>query len=371
MDARRFSTRLLDRLGVWDRRWLPTLSPWAILQGMVPCPDPGADMKRREFISLLGGTTAAVLAPPVRAQQPSRPTVGFLVSASAAGYQATMGPILKGLGEAGYADGKNLTIEYRWADYHYDRLPALAADLVSRQVSVIFCTGSVVSAIAAKSATKTIPVVFANGSDPVKYGLVESLNRPGGNMTGVTFYNSGLGPKRIELLRQLVPNAAAVGLLLNPNNPNAADDGNEITEAGKNVGIRIEIINASSDREIDEAFANIGQRHVDALMVHVDALFNAQAKKIIALAEQYAVPAIFANHNAPKFGALMSYGTNVDEMDRQAGLYIGKILKGTKPSDLPVLQPTKYDLIVNLKTAKKLGLTVPLIVQMTADELID
>jgi len=340
---------------------------------MVPGLDFGPEMKRREFISLLGGTAAAVLAPPARAQQPSRPTVGFLVSASAAGYQAIMSPILKGLGEAGYADGKNLTVEYRWADYHYDRLPALAADLVSRQVAVIFCTGSVVSALAAKSATKTIPIVFANGSDPVKYGLVESLNRPGGNMTGVTFYNSGLGPKRIELLRQLVPNAAAIGLLVNPNNPNAKDDGDEITQAGKNVGIRIEIINASSDREIEDAFANIGERHVDALMVHIDALFNAQvqAKKIIALAEQYAVPAMFANHNAPKLGALMSYSTNVDEMDHQAGGYIGKILKGAKPSDLPVLQPTKYDLIVNLKTAKKLGLTVPLIVQMTADEVIE
>jgi putative ABC transport system substrate-binding protein len=326
-------------------------------------------MRRRDFIT--GIATSATWPFVARAQQPSLPTVGFLVSASAAGYQAIMAPILKGLGEAGYTDGKNLTIEYRWADYHYDRLPALAAELVSHQVVVIFCTGSVVSALAAKSATKTIPIVFANGSDPVKYGLVESLNRPGGNMTGVTFYNSGLGPKRIELLRQLVPNAAAIGLLLNPNNPNAEDDGKEIENAGKTVGIRIEIINASSDRELDEAFAGIGQRHVDALMVHVDALFNAQIKKIITLAEQYGVPTMFANHNAPKLGALMSYGTNVDEMDRQAGSYIGKILKGTKPSDLPVLQPTKYDLIVNLKTAKKLGLTVPLIVQMTADELVE
>jgi putative ABC transport system substrate-binding protein len=168
-----------------------------------------------------------------------------------------------------------------------------------------------------------------------------------------------------------VPNAATIGVLLNPNNPNAADDGKEIEEAGKKVGIRIEIINASSDREIDQAFASIGQRHVDALMVHVDALFNAQNKKIVALADQYAVPAMFANHNAPKIGALMSYGTHVEDMDRQAGAYIGKILKGAKPSDLPVLQPTKYDLVINLKTAKKLGLTVPLIVQMTADGVIE
>ena len=282
-----------------------------------------------------------------------------------------MGPILKGLGETGYAEGKNLTIDYRWADYHYDRLPALAAELVGRQVALIFTTGSVVSAIAAKSATSTIPIVFANGSDPVKYGLVASLNRPGGNVTGVTFYNSGLGPKRIELLRQLVPKAATIGLLVNPNNPNAEDDGKEIKDAGLKVGVRVEILNASSEADIDEAFAKIAQMHADALMVHIDALFNAQFKKIIALAKQNAVPTMFANHQAPKFGGLMSYGTNVDEMDRQAGMYIGKILKGAKPLDLPVLQPTKYDLNINLKTAKELGLAVPLIMQMTADEVIE
>jgi len=282
-----------------------------------------------------------------------------------------MGSVLKGLGEAGYAEGKNLTIEYRWADYHYDRLPALAAELVGRQVAVIFTTGSVVSAIAAKSATSAIPIVFANGSDPVKYGLVASLNRPGGNVTGVTFYNSGLGPKRIELLRQLVPKAATIGLLVNPNNPNAEDDGRDIQDAGRNVGIRIEILNASSEADIDEAFAKIAQMHADALMIHIDALFNAQFKKIIALTKQYAVPTMFANHQAPKFGGLMSYGTNVEEMNGQAGIYIGKILKGAKPFDLPVLQPTKYDLNINLKTAKELGLAVPLIMQMTADEVIE
>ena len=325
-------------------------------------------MRRREFI--LGGT-AAVLPLTVRAQPASLPTIGFLISASAAGYPPVLAPILKGLGETGYTEGKNLTIDYRWADYHYDRLPALAAELVGRQVALIFTTGSVVSAIAAKSATSTIPIVFANGSDPVKYGLVASLNRPGGNVTGVTFYNSGLGPKRIELLRQLVPQAATIGLLVNPNNPNAEDDGKEIKDAGLKVGVRVEILNASSEADIDEAFAKIAQMHADALMVHIDALFNAQFKKIIALAKQNAVPTMFANHQAPKFGGLMSYGTNVDEMDRQAGMYIGKILKGAKPLDLPVLQPTKYDLNINLKTAKELGLAVPLIMQMTADEVIE
>jgi len=237
---------------------------------------------------------------------------------------------------------------------------------------LIFCTGSVVSALAAKSATSTIPIIFANGSDPVKYGLVASLNRPGGNISGVTFYNSGLGPKRIELLRQLVPTAHALALLVNPKNPNAQPDGAEIMEAGRNVGVQVEIINASTEGEIDEAFAKIAQIRPDALMVHIDALFNAQLKKIVGLAEQSGVPTMYANHNAPKLGGLMAYGTNVDEMDRQAGIYIGKVLKGTKPADLPVLQPTKYDLIIiNLTTAKKLGLAVPLIVQMAADEVIE
>ena len=327
-------------------------------------------MERREFITLLGGA-AAIWPLAAHPQQSSAPTVGFLISASAIGYERVIGPVLEGLAEAGYVDGKNLTIEYRWADYHYDRLPILAAELVDRKVAVVFTTGSIVSALAAKSATSTIPIVFANGSDPVKYGLVASLNRPSGNVTGVTFYNSGLGPKRVELLRQVVPKAVRIGLLVNPNNPNAEDDGKEIKDAGQNVGIHVEIINASSEHDIDEAFAKIAQMHPDGLIVHVDALFNANIKKIVALTEQYAVPTMFAMFEGPRFGSLMSYSTDINEMQRQAGMYIGKILKGAKPADLPVLQPTKFDLIVNLKTAKALGLTVPLIMQMTADEVIE
>jgi putative ABC transport system substrate-binding protein len=250
---------------------------------------PETAMRRREFISLIGSVAAAwPLA--ARAQQSSAPTVGFLVSASAAGYEWVMGPILKGLEQAGYVQGKNLSIEYRWADYHYDRLPSLAAELVNHNVAVIFTTGSIVSALAAKSATSTIPIVFANGSDPVRYGLVASLNRPGGNMTGVTFYNSGLGPKRIGLLREILPKAVTIGLLVNPNNPNAQDDGKEIKDAAQNVGMHVEIINASSEHDIDDAFAKIAEMHSDGLIVHIDALFNAHIKKIVALAEQYAVP---------------------------------------------------------------------------------
>ena len=215
-----------------------------------------AKTKRREFITLLGGAAAWPLAARAQQQQ-AMPVIGFLVSASAEGYASRLVPVRDGLKEAGYSEGQNLSIEYRWADYHYERLPALAADLVRRQVAVIYATGSVVSAIAAKSATSAIPIVFLHGSDPVRYGLVASLNRPGGNVTGVTLYNSALGPKRIELLRDLVLKATTIGLLVNPNNPNAADDSNEIQEAGRGVGVRIEIINASSERELDQAFAKI------------------------------------------------------------------------------------------------------------------
>lgn len=198
-----------------------------------------------------------------------------------------------------------------------------------------------------------------------------SLNRPGANVTGVTFYNSDLGPKRIELLRQIVPNATTIGLLVNPNNPTSEPDGEEIKKAGKNVGIRIEIISVASEPEIEQAFANMAQLHIDALMVHIDALFNARIRKIAELAEQFAMPTMFAQHPAPQFGGLMAYGTDVDEMDRQAGVYIGNILRGTKPSDLPVLQPTKFDLAINLKTAKSLRLAVPASLLAEADEVIE
>ena len=327
-------------------------------------------MRRRDLLGLLGG--AAVSWPlGARAQQAALPVVGFLVSASAQGYARVIGPILEGLKDSGYIEGRNVAIEYRWADYQYDRLPGLAADLVRRQVAVIFTTGSVVSAIAAKSATSTIPIVFANGSDPVQYGLVASLNRPGGNVTGVTFYNSGLGPKRIELLREIVPGAKVIAVLVNPKNPNAEPDGMGIQEAGRSLGVRIELVNASTEPELESAFVKVRELRVDALMVHMDALFNARIKEIVALAERYAVPTMHVEPAWPRAGGLISYGTNVDNMQRQAGVYIGKVLKGTKPADLPVLQPTKFELVINLKTAKALGVTVPLIMQMTADEVIE
>jgi putative tryptophan/tyrosine transport system substrate-binding protein len=327
-------------------------------------------MRRREFVTLVGGALAASSSM-ARAQQRAMPASGFLISASAEGYASMLIPVREGLKEAGYREGENLTIEYRWADYHYDRLPALATDLVSRQVAVIFATGSVVSAVAAQSATSAIPIVFVHGSDPVRYGLVASLNRPGGNVTGMTLYNGGLGPKRIELIRDMVPRATTIGLLVNPNNPNASDDGKEIQEAGRGVGIRVEIVNAGSEHDFDEAFAKIREVRADALMVHIDALFNAQYKKIVTLAEQYAVPAIYPNRQAAVGGGLMSYGTDSGAIFRQAGIYIGKILKGAKPADLPVLQPTKFELIINLKTSKALGLTIPDKMLALADEVIE
>jgi putative tryptophan/tyrosine transport system substrate-binding protein len=330
-------------------------------------------MRRRELLILFGCVAVEPLFVPraSRSQQRDTPVVGFLVSASAQGYGWVMGPIREGLKQAGFVEGENLAIEYRWADYHYDRLPKLAAELVQRRVSVIFTTGSIVSALAAKSATNSIPIVFANGSDPVRYGLVASLNRPGGNMTGVTFYNSGLGPKRIGLLREILPKAAIIGVLINPQNPNADDDAKDMLEAGRNAGIQVEIVNASTESELNEAFEKTIQLHADALIVHVDALFNAQYEKIVALAAQHAVPTMYAMRQATQAGGLISYGTDVDEMDRQAGMYVGKILKGAKPADLPVLQPTKFDLRINLKTARALGLTVPLLVQMAAEEVIE
>ncbi len=235
---------------------------------------------------------------------------------------------------------------------------------------MILATGSVVSAIAAKSATATIPIVFANGSDPIKFGLVTSLSRPGGNVTGVSFYNSALGPKRIELLHEIVPNSGVFAVLVNPDNPNATPNFQEMRAAGQRIGIRMESVNARSEPDLDAAFAEVARLRADALIVHIDALFQAQSKKIIALAAQYAVPTMYAPRESILQGGLISYGTDVSQMDRQAGVYVGRILKGAKPADLPVLQPTTFKLVVNLKTAKALGLTVPKSLLARADEVI-
>jgi putative ABC transport system substrate-binding protein len=326
-------------------------------------------MKRREFIALLGGAAGWPLA--AHTQQPAMPVLGILGSASAAAYMNTLAALRKGLNEAGYVEGRNLLVEPRWAEFQYERLPALAAELVKRPVNVIFSTGSVVSALAAKSATDSIPIVFANGSDPVQYRLVASLNRPGGNVTGVTFINAQLGPKRLQLLRLLNPKTAIIAVLVNPKNPNAAD-AKVFEAAGKTLGVEIVIVDASTQAELIEAFAQAVQHRADALLVHVDALFNeAGETQIVVLAAQHRLPTMMANGDFPARGGLISYGPDSDDLTRQAGVYVGRILRGEKPADLPVVQPTTFALRVNLRTAKALGLSIPESFLLLADEVIE
>jgi putative tryptophan/tyrosine transport system substrate-binding protein len=327
------------------------------------------DRKRRVFITLLGGAAGWPLA--ARAQHSSIPVLGILGSASAATYTRTLATLRKGLNEAGYVEGRNLLVEPRWAEFNYDRLPALAAELVKRPVDVIYSTGSVVSALAAKSATDKIPIVFANGSDPVQYGLVASLSRPGGNVTGITFINAQLVPKRLQLLRLLNPKTAIIAVLVNPKNPNAAD-ANIFEAAGKTLGVEIVIVRASTQAELIEAFAQAVQRGADALLVHVDALFNDVGETQIAvLAAQHRLPTMMANTDFPARGGLISYGADTSDLNRQAGIYVGRVLRGEKPADLPVVQPTTFALRVNLRTAKALGLSIPESFLLLADEVIE
>jgi ABC-type uncharacterized transport system substrate-binding protein len=328
-------------------------------------------MRRRQFITLLGGAAAAWPLK-ARAQQPRMPVLGFLGSASEADYATTIVAVRRGLNEAGYVEKQNLLIDYRWANFQYDRLPALAAELVERPVDVIFATGSVVSALAAKSATATIPIVFANGSDPVQYGLVASLNRPGGNVTGISFINSQLGPKRIQLLRLLNPKIAVIAVLVNPRNPNAADAKTFVT-AGRSIGVEVVIVNASTKSEIKEAFNRAVQQHADALLIHIDALFNdgEGQSQIIALAGQHRLPTMMGTATFPARGGLISYGADTRDLNRQAGIYIARILRGERPADLPVMQPTNFALRVNLITAKALGLSIPESFLLLADEVIE
>jgi ABC-type uncharacterized transport system substrate-binding protein len=328
-------------------------------------------LRRREFISLIGGGVAAW---PIaaQAQQARMPVLGFLGSATEADYKTTTTAVRRGLNDAGYVEKQNLLIDYRWANFQYDRLPALAAELVKRPVDAIFATGSVVSALAAKAATATIPIVFTNGSDPVESGLVASLSRPGANVTGITFINSQLGPKRIQLLQLMNPRTATVAVLVNPKNPNAAD-AKKFVAAGRSIGVEVIIVNASTGPEIKEAFERAVQQHADALLIHIDALFNdgAGQSQIIALAAQHRLPTMMGNATFPARGGLISYGADTADLNRQAGVYVARILRGEKPADLPVVQPTNFALRVNLKTAKALGLSIPESFLLLADEVIE
>jgi len=325
---------------------------------------------RRELLVALGGAaTAWPLA--ARAQQSAMPVVGWLGSESREAENLRIIPFRQGLEEAGYVEGQNLKIEYRLAEGRYDQLPALAAGLVRRQVSVIALTGQP-AALAAKAATATIPIVFQIADDPVQLGLVASLGRPGGNITGVTSLNVEVLPKQLELLHELVPNATAIALLVNPaSSARAESNAREAQVAARRLGLKLHVLHASSEPEFDAAFANAVQLRIEALVIGTDAFFFGRIRQLGTLAARHAIPAISPYREFAASGGLMSYGTNNSNQFRQVGVYTGRILKGEKPTDLPVQQAVKLDLIINLKTAKALGLTVPMIMQMTVDEVIE
>ena len=323
---------------------------------------------RRQFITLLGGAAAAWPLV-VRAQQPAMPVIGFLSGRSPPEAASVLSAFRQGLGDVGYIESKNVRIEYRWAEGRYDRLAALAADLVGRQVGLIAAVGG--SELAAKTATATIPIVFTTGGDPVELGLVASLSKPGGNVTGVTVLASDLGTKRLGLLRQFAPNANAIALLMNPEYSSTEAEVRDVRAAAGSLGVQITVLNASTSREIDAAFATFGRERPDALFVGGDPFLLGRREQLVSLAASHALPTIYPQREYVDAGGLMSYGTSLADGYRQVGTYAGKILSGAKPDTLPVLQPTKFDLIINLNTAKTLGLIMPSGVLAIADEVIE
>jgi putative tryptophan/tyrosine transport system substrate-binding protein len=328
-------------------------------------------MRRRDFIKVIAGSTAAWPLT-ARAQQPTIPVIGFLHLTSPETNRENLATFRRGLGETGYIEGKNVTIEYRWAQGRNDQLPTLAADLVQHQVSVIVVLETTNGALAAKAATQTIPIVFMQGADPVAIGLVNSLNRPGGNLTGINLLLAETAGKRLELLLELVPKATSIGYLRNPTNPVYAEsETREVEIAARAHGVRLVIVNASRLSEIETAFAELVQQHPDALQVSSDGFLLTYPDQIVALAARYAVPTIYAWPKFAVVGGLISYGTNLGDAWRQAGIYTGRILKGERPADLPVQQVTTIDLAINLKTAKALGITVPLPLSGRADEVVE
>jgi putative tryptophan/tyrosine transport system substrate-binding protein len=327
-------------------------------------------MRRREFIPLLGGAAAWPLA--ARAQQPGKlPTIGFLSSRSPGEAEYLLGAFRQGLEEGGFVEGQNVAIEFRWARGQYDRLPALAAELVSRGVTVLDAIGGEPVPLAAMRATSTIPIVFMMGSDPVETGLVKSFNRPGGNVTGVTLLTNMMEPKRLGLLHELAPGADLIGVLINPNFPEAVRQLPDLKEAARTIGRRLVIANASHDEELDAAFMSLVREHVGALLVGSDPYFNTRRDRIVAFAAKERLPAIYQFREYAVAGGLLSYGISLTDSYRQCGDYTAKVLKGARPAELPVQQPTKFELVINLKTAKALGLDVPIGLSAAADELIE
>jgi putative ABC transport system substrate-binding protein len=326
-------------------------------------------MKRRTFITLLGSAAAWPLA--ARAQQPTMPTIGFLYSQSPEGSTESLRGFRQGLKDAGFLEGENLTVEYRWGENHADRLPALADDLVRRRVALIAAMDSP-SALPAKTASTTIPIVFSVGEDPVKLGLVASLARPGGNLTGVNFFAAELTSKRLELLRELAPGAARIAVLVNPANAEITEPTlRDVEPAARAMGLSVQVVRAGTSRELNAAFANFARDRPDALLVSSGPFFNARRVQLALLAGRYGLPAIFTGRQYAQAGGLMSYGASLPDAWRQAGAYTGRILKGAKPADLPVVQSTKFELVINAATAAMLGLDVPTTLLARADEVIE
>ena len=326
-------------------------------------------MKRRDLLRLLAGTALACPGP-VMAQQPTHRVIGYLSARSPQDTGHLVDAFRRGLGEGGFVEGQNVTIEYRWALGQYDRLPSMAAELVRRPVSVLASTGGESAALAAKAATSTIPIVFAIGGDPVKQGLAASFSRPGGNATGISLLTNTLEPKRLGLLSELVPRGSTIGVLLNPHFPPAQGQLNDIQEAARASDLRIHVLRASTDDEIVAAFEAAAQRRIAALAVAADPFFDTRREKLVALATRFAVPAMYHFREYAQAGGLVSYGIDASDVYRQVGVYVGRILRGAKPADLPVIQASKFALVVNLKTAKALGLTIPQSWLLQADEVI-